>query len=246
MLFQFLKLFGLDVPAKIDSVAAIVELRLEQASDRVKEVVQEAAVMAALSVSATITGAIAVGVGLIALYRYTAEAAGAYVGLGVEAAILIAMTIVLTTAAIIKRKSLSPTRIELPCYAAAAAGAPFDPGVIMKSTPVNACATEPHSSAQACGSSTGATPPVSTAFAGDLVEPLAFFLSKVPAPPKFGNPYIDELIGNLRASAHGTVDEAIDRTANVIRHGSRTDLLIVLTGAAFIGWMLTRHSQQSS
>jgi hypothetical protein len=242
MLFHFLKLFRLDVPAKIDAVAAALELRLVHATEHVKQVAQEAAVVAALSASATITGAMAVGVGLIALYRWTAGAADAYAGLGVEAAILIAMTIILTTAAIIKRKSLSPTRVELPRYSVGAAGVTSDPGAIMNASAVDACATEPVRGRP----STGAALSASSASASDLVEPLAVFLSKVPKYPRFGNAIVDELIGNLRATAHGTADEAIDRAANVIRHGARTDLVIVLTGAAFIGWLLTRQSRQSS
>jgi DNA-binding MurR/RpiR family transcriptional regulator len=62
--------------------------------------------------------------------------------------------------------------------------------------------------------------------------------------PSIGNPVVDELIGSLRTTAHGTADEAIGRAANVIRHGNRTNLVIVLTGAAFVGWLLTRHSRQ--
>jgi uncharacterized protein (DUF697 family) len=78
MLFKILKLFGLDVPAKIDAVKASLELRLDQATHHVKEVVQEAAVIAALSVIAAITSAMTVAVGLIALYRWTADAYGVY------------------------------------------------------------------------------------------------------------------------------------------------------------------------
>lgn len=242
MLLQLLK--GLDVPAKIDGVTAGLELRLEQASDHVKQVVQEAAVIAALSASATITGALAVGVGLIALYRWTAEAEGAYAGLGVEGAILFVMTVILTTAAIIKGKSLSPNRIKLPRYAVGAARATSDPSVIMNASAVDASATAPHFGPHSVVPPTAATPQAPTASASDVVEPLAFFLSKVGKYPSVGNPIVDELIGNLRETAHGTADEAINRAANVIRHGARRDLVVVLTGTAFIGWLLTRHSRQ--
>jgi hypothetical protein len=64
--------------------------------------------------------------------------------------------------------------------------------------------------------------------------------------PSVGNPVIDELIGNLRATAHGTTDEAIGRAANVIRHGDRANLVVVLTGAALIGWLLSHHSRPQS
>jgi hypothetical protein len=85
------------------------------------------------------------------------------------------------------------------------------------------------------------------ASATDLVEPLAFLLSKVVKYPSVGNPVIDELIGHLRSTAHGTTDEAISRrAANVIRHGDRANLVVVLTGAALIGWLLSHHSRPQS
>jgi hypothetical protein len=92
----------------------------------------------------------------------------------------------------------------------------------------------------AWASETPTTPSRATpiASANDLAEPLAFLLSSV------GNPLVDELILNLQTTAHGTADEAIDRATDVIRRGDRTNLVVVLTGAAFIGWLLTHHSRQ--
>ena len=72
----------------------------------------------------------------------------------------------------------------------------------------------------------------------------AVFLSKFVKYPSIGNPAVDELIGNLRATAHGTADEAIACAAKVIRHGDRTNLIVVLAGAAFVGWLMTHHSRQ--
>ena len=76
------------------------------------------------------------------------------------------------------------------------------------------------------------------------MEPLAFFLPKVVKYPSIGNPVVEELIGTLRATAHGTADEAIDRAADVIRYGDRTNLVVVLVGAALGGWLLTKHARQ--
>ena len=221
ILFDILKLFGLDIPAKIEAVKANLELRVEQATNQVKQVAQEAAVIAAFSAIATITGAMAVGVGLIALYRWAADAYGAYAGLGVVGAILVTVTVIFATAATIKGKSLAANRIKLTSV----------PGV-MSTFVADAEATEPHSTASPIAS------------ASDLMEPFAFFLSKFVKYPSIGNPAVDELIGNLRATAHGTADEAIACAAKVIRHGDRTNLIVVLTRAAFVGWLVTHHSHQ--
>ena len=61
MLFNILKLFGLDIPAKIEAAKASFELRAEQVADHVKRVAGEAAVIAALSAIAAVTAAMAVG-----------------------------------------------------------------------------------------------------------------------------------------------------------------------------------------
>ena len=106
MLLKILKLFGLNIPAKIESVKASLELRVEQATNHVKQVAQQAAVIAALSAFATIAAAMAAGVGLIAPYRWTADAYGIYVGLGVVGGILVVVTAALTTAAAMRGNEL--------------------------------------------------------------------------------------------------------------------------------------------
>jgi hypothetical protein len=234
MLFNILKLFGLDIPAKIDAAKASLELRVEQATDQVKQVAQGAAVIAALSAFAAVTGVMAVGVGLLALYRWTADAYGPDAGLGVVGTILFMATVILATAATIKGKSLAPNGIKVPPYTAATAG---DPGVVMSASVADAGATELHTR-------TAAIPAAPITTANDLMEPLAFFLSKVEKYPSIGNPVLAELIGTLRATAHGTADEAIDRAADVIRYGDRTNLVVVLLGAAFGGWLLMKHARQ--
>ena len=74
----------------------------------------QATAITALLVLAAIAGAIAVGVALIALYRWTAEEAGVYAGLGVVGAILVVVTIIFAMAATTRSKSLASHAIRLP------------------------------------------------------------------------------------------------------------------------------------
>jgi hypothetical protein len=237
MLFNIMKMFGLDIPAKIEAVKASLELRVEQATDHVKLVARQAAVVAALYAAAALTAATAAGVGFIALYRWAAEAYGVYAGLGIVGAILIVVTAVLATAAAIKGKSLASNGIKIPHR-------PAD------STIADAGIANPSEVPPAGGYSwegpdmTRRIPPA--AAASDLVEPLALLLSKIVKYPSLGNPIVDELINSLRSTARGTADEAVNSAANMIRHGDRTNLVVVLTGAAFVGWLLSRHSRQGS
>jgi hypothetical protein len=76
MLFKILKLFGLDLPAKVAEAKSVIEQRVEEVADYAKQLTQTAAVIAALSAVAAILAAMAVGVGLFALYRVIAESYG--------------------------------------------------------------------------------------------------------------------------------------------------------------------------
>jgi len=243
--FGILKLFGLDIPARIEAVKASLELRIEEAADHVKHVAQEAAGIAVFSAIAVTTAAMVVGIGLIAVYRWTADAYGAYAALGVVAAILAAVTIIFASAAMIKGRSLAANRTILPRHAAPTPGATSEPGAGIGASAADERATEPHSRAYSPRSPAGlATSAAPIASASDLAEPLAFFLSKFVKYPTIGNSAVDELIGNLRVTAHATADEAIACAADVIRRGNRTNLVVVLTGAAVVGWLLAHHSQK--
>jgi hypothetical protein len=78
--------------------------------------------------------------------------------------------------------------------------------------------------------------------AGDLIEPLAFLLAKYVKYPTLGHPVLNEIVGKLRMSARSTADEAVERVADLVRHGDRTQLLTLLGGAAFVGWLLARQN----
>jgi hypothetical protein len=226
-MFKILKLFGLDVPAKVDAAKALIEQRVEEVADYAKEVTQTAAVIAALSAFAGILGAMALGVGIFALYRVVAESYGVDAGLGVVAGVLIAAVVVLFLIARTKGAALSQRRLFKPLRSpeSAAASGPA-PDVI----PVPA---------RVPSTASFEAPPV----AEDLLEPLAFLLAKYVKIPTLGYPMLDEFVGNLRVAARGTTEEAVERAANLVRYGDRGQLFILLGGAAVAGWLLARQSQ---
>ena len=237
MLFKLLKLFRLDVSAMMDSVKAGRDLRFEQAKDGFSQMAVQAAVIAALLVFAAIAGAMFLGVALIALYQWTTEEAGVYAGLGAVGAALIVVATVLAIAAAIrsrsfprieKRPDVTPTKtVTLDTGGGPAAG--------------NGDANE---SGSVLHPSAFTTVAPSNASASDLVETMAFFLGKIMKFPRAENRIVDELVGSLRETARGTADEAIARAADVIRKGDRIHLVVVLSGAAFIGWLLAHQSQR--
>jgi hypothetical protein len=216
MLFKILKLFGLDVPAKVAAAKSMIEQRVEEVTDHAKQVTQTAAVIAALSAVAGVLVAMAVGVGLFALYRAVAENYGVNAGLGVVAGILIAAALILILVARTKGQSLSNRHIFKPLRPPTPAASAPAPAV---AAPLLAHAPSPASFAGA--------PAVS---AGDLIEPLAFLLGKYVKYPALGHPVLDELVGNLRNTARGTADDAVERAANLVRYGDKSQLLTCHAG----------------
>jgi hypothetical protein len=229
MLFNILKLFGLDVPAKVAAAKSMIEQRVEEVTDYAKQATQAAAVIAALSAVAGVLVAMAVGVGLFALYRAVAESYGVNAGLGVVAGILIVATLILLLIARTKGQSLSNRHIFEPLR-------PLATAAPSAAAPAVAAPSLAHAPSPA---SFEGVPAVS---AGDLIEPLAFLLGRYLKYPVLGHPMLDELVGNLRNTARGTADEAVERAANLLRYGDRRQLFMLLGGAAFAGWVLARQS----
>jgi hypothetical protein len=227
MLFKLLKLFGLDIPAKVAAAKSAIEQRAEEVADYAKEATQTAAVIAALSVLAGISGAMALGVGLLEVYRLVAESFGVNTGLGVVAGVFVAVAVILLLIAWAKEQSLANRRIFkalTPSPAAASSSAPV------------AAAEGPASASPGAG---GPRPEP----ARDLLEPLAFLLAKYVRYPALGNPVLEEFVGSLRTTARGAADEAVERAANLVRYGNRGQLLVLLSGAAVVGWLLARQNE---
>jgi hypothetical protein len=223
MLYRILKLFGLDVPAKIEAVKAEIEFRVDVINAQAKHAARETAIVAAVSTTAMLLVVMAIVVGLIALYRWTAEYYGDLAGLGIDELILVSAVLVLGGVAMVKSKSLFLPSEDLPQR----------PRVL---------ATTPETSA----STYEWVPETPVASAADLVEPLTFLASVYFKFPTLGNPALDDAIGHLRAATRGSAGEAISRAANVVRYGSGANQAAVLAGMAFFGWLVTQYARQHS
>jgi hypothetical protein len=235
MLFKILKLFGLDLGARIEAAKASLELRLERATDHIKDFARCAVLIAILGFAALITSMMAATAGLIAVYRLTADVYGDYAGLGAVAGILIAVTIVLIALIIARARELdAPT---MPTVSA---------GSSAPTLQLRGSAAADEAPAARRPELSPAVQMSSPASADDLVAPLAFVLSDVVKFPRVGNPAVDELIDKIRVTAHGSADEAVSRAANVIRYGNRLDLILVLSGTAAIAWLVTANTRARS
>ena len=57
-----------------------------------------------------------------------------------------------------------------------------------------------------------------------------------------GNPVLDDLDAKLRGSARGPRGRGGRRAVNLMRDGDRSQILVLLGGAAFVGWLLARNT----
>lgn len=221
MLFKILKLFGLDVPAKVDAAKALIEQRAAEVADRAKHAALSAALIVALSTFSALFLTMAIGVGLIGLYRAEEATYGMEGALAIVATVLIAAALILLMVALMFGRSYGRHAPELPDDVATHAIAPVTP-----------LARAPSPAVPERG------PAVS---AEDFIEPLAFMLAKYARFPVLGHPVLNEIVEKLRVTARGSTEEAVERAADIVRYGDRGQLFMLLGGAAVAGWLLSRQ-----
>ena len=107
MLFNILKLFGLDVRAEIAGVKDQIEQRIDNIADHAKHIALSTAVIIALSIFAGLFCTMAIGVGLIMLYRAEAATYDEDTALVVIGAVLVAAAVILLIVAFMVGRSLS-------------------------------------------------------------------------------------------------------------------------------------------
>ena len=214
MLFKLLKLFGLDVRAEFAAVKGEIERRIDEAAGRARHTAIAAAIIGVLATLAGLFAIMAIGVGLFALYRLEDAAYGPNVALGILAAVLVAAVVILLGAAWMVARSLSGRPRNGDCGRQRLPAAP---------------------QAAAAEAASPASEP-----AGDLVEPLTFFLGLLAKDRKFGHPAVDEFVATLQTPAGGKIDDAVGQALNLVRNGDRTQLAIILGAAMATGWLLAR------
>jgi hypothetical protein len=107
MFFRVLKLFGLDIPARVAEVRTTLEERVELAKEHVTERAQAAAAIAALFGLAGVAVFAASGVGLVALYDWIALSYGSFYGYAALVVVLLVLAATAVAAARLKAKTWS-------------------------------------------------------------------------------------------------------------------------------------------
>jgi hypothetical protein len=231
MLFKIMKLFGINLPARMAEVQVGVEERFELAKVSVEQAVQTVAVLVLLFFLAGLAALSAFGVGLVALYSWISSNYGQFYGFAAIGAILLLIAVVTVASAIskangsgesgsrvaAKKLQLAQTRAERVAMAAEAFEEPALP-LAQKSS--------------------------ETTTANDLIDPLVWALSRTIKLPAMESPAMDELFTRLQSSARGVADETVEGLVRAVRFGDRPQLFAALGGAMFVGWFLGRHNHR--
>jgi ABC-type multidrug transport system fused ATPase/permease subunit len=234
MLFKMLKLFGVDIPARMAEVRIDLEERFDVAKDSVEQAAQTAAVLAMLFFLASVAALSAFGVGLIALYSWVSSNYGQFYGFAAIGAVLLFIAIIMFAIAISKAKSWPGKSARR---------------VAAKKLEIGQARAERVAAAAEAfeGPALPLPPPSSGATAvSDLIEPLVWALSRTIKLPAMENPAMDELFARLQSSARGVADETVEGLVRTVRDGDRPQLFAALGGAMFVGWFLGRHSERKS
>jgi hypothetical protein len=217
MLFKLLKLFGLDVKAEIAAVKGEITRRVDDVADRARQLAVGGAIIAVLAMFAGLCFVAAIGLGLVALYRYAEAIYGPDAALGIIAAVLFGAILVLLGVAMLVARSLkSPPPSAMGADIAEAAGRAVPP---------------PQPAPEMVGA-----PLMSS---GDLVEPLTLVLGLFAKDPRLGHPALDQFVSDL-PNGGGRPEEAVAQALGIIRNGDRTQLAIILGAAVAAGWLLAR------
>jgi uncharacterized membrane protein len=234
MLFRILKLFGIDIPARMAEVRIDLEERIDLAKDSVQQAAQTAGVLAMLFFLAGLAALAAFAVGLIALYSWVSSNYGQFYGLAAIGGVLLLIAIITFAIAISKAKSwhgesamrVAAKKLEL-AEARAERIATATEALEARALPTPA-------------QSSGA------AAASDLIEPLVWALSSTIKLPAMGSPAMDELFARLQSSARGAADETVKGLVRGVQYGDRPQLFAALGGALFVGWFLGHHTHRKS
>jgi ABC-type multidrug transport system fused ATPase/permease subunit len=232
MLFKTLKLFGIDLPARMAEVRVDIEERFDLAKDSVEQAAQTAAVLALLYFVAGLAALSAFGVGLVALYSWVSSNYGQFYGFAAIGTILLFIALVMFASAISKAKSWSGESLRR--------GAAKKLELAQSRPERIAAATEVFE-----GPSLPPRPRSSEAAApNDLIEPLVRVLSGTIKLPTMGNPAMDEFVARLQSSARDVADDTVEGLTRAVQFGDRPQLFAALGGAMFVGWFLGRHNRR--
>jgi ABC-type multidrug transport system fused ATPase/permease subunit len=228
MLFKIIKLFGIDLPARMAEVRINLEDRFDLAKDSVEYAAQRAAVLATLFFLAGLAALSAFGVGLVALYSWVSTNYGQFYGFAAIGAVLLFIAIVMYAIAIRKTKSWRGESMRR---------------IAAKKRELAQVRADRVAATMEAFERPALPPPERSAGVTAAIEPLAWALSKTIKLPAMENPAMDDLFARLQSSARDVAEDTVEGLVRAVRYGDRPQVFAALGGAMFVGWFLGRHNQ---
>lgn len=238
MFFGLLKLFGLDVPAKMAQLQAEFETKAYEAEHHFTEVARDLALMTGLLIAGLLSGVAGFLVLLAAVFIWVDFYEGPIIALAINAAILLVAAAVLIALGMNSRAARSQSegsrRISQ------------NEKTADSSQPAEPDRQEPARAAPNAEAGPAPQPQSSPDVSEDLIEPLLALIAQYVKIPATGHGDLDRLLREISATAEGMSGEAIARAANLVRSGDRTTFYTVMAVCVLFGWMLARSEAVSS
>ena len=234
LIFNVLKAFGLDIPARFAELKARIEHRVEDATDQTLHVARDIAVTVALVCCAAVTALAAIAIGLVALARWVADLYGPFAGLAAVGGILLLVTVILVVVAMTRPRSAR--RIKSPAKvlesAAKRSAAYADAARRLPAAQAELASTGAPATAQASRAGSGPS-------LGDLSKLIGFLLPLLLRSSASEGGVMSLLSTAWRAGAPKTAGETLEGAAKMVREGDRMNLFAVIGAAVLFGWLVS-------
>lgn len=236
MLHSILQITGIE--QKLEALRSRIEGQAQSLMQQGKAVAIQMAIASALGVGAAILGLMALVAGLITLFFWLEPQVGSIAAMGIIAAGLLVVGIVLAiSAAIIGRKETPrvPAVVANPVATADIAAARMAEAKtdLDKNDPLGR-------DYLGLGGFQSARP-----VTAEEVESLFAVAGQFARLPNTGIEQVDNMLRSLAPKAEEATREAVARAANLLRYGDRTTVLTILGAALAIGWAMTKVDQVS-
>ena len=237
MLHSILQITGIE--QKLEALRSRIEGQAQGLMEHGKAIAIQMAIASALAVGAAILGLMALVAALITLFFWLEPQVGSIAAMGIIAAGLLVIGIVLAvSAAMIGRKETPrvPVVNAKPVATADVAAARMAEAKVdlASQAPLNRdyIGFEDFQSAAR---------PVTP----EEVESLFAVAGQFTRLPHTGIEQVDNMLRSLAPKAEEATREAVARAANLVRYGDRSTVLAILGTALAIGWAMTKVEQRA-
>jgi hypothetical protein len=236
MLHSILQITGIE--QKLEALRSRIEGQAQSLMQHGRAVAIQMAIASALGVGAAILGLMALVAALITLFFWLEPQVGSIAAMGLIAAGLLVIGIVLAvSAAMIGRKETPrvPAVVAKPVATADIAAAR------MAEAKMDFSKDDPMGRDYLGLGGFQPARPVTA----EEVESLFAVAGQFTRLPNTGIEQVDNMLRSLAPKAEEATREAVARAANLVRYGDRSTVLTILGAALAIGWAMTKVDQVS-